>query len=115
VPTWNFAAVHAYGRPEVMKERDWLLRHVTELTAQQERNEAKPWAPSDAPDTYIERMLRGIVGFRFAITRLKGKWKMSQNREVQDQMGVVKGLNARGASDDLEMAQFIARQITPSN
>jgi transcriptional regulator len=115
VPTWNFAAVHAYGRPEVMKERDWLLRHVTELTAQQERNEAKPWAPSDAPDTYIEGMLRGIVGFRFAITRLKGKWKMSQNREVQDQVGVVKGLNARGASDDLEMAQFIARQITPSN
>ena len=44
VPTWNFAAVHAYGRPEVMKEKGWLLRHVTELTAQQERNEARPWA-----------------------------------------------------------------------
>jgi transcriptional regulator len=114
VPTWNFAAVHAYGRPEVMKEEDWLLRHVTELTAQQERNEAKPWAPSDAPDTYIEVMLRGIVGFRFAITRLKGKWKMSQNREVQDRAGVVKGLNTRCAGDDLEMAQFISRQITPS-
>jgi transcriptional regulator len=39
VPTWNFAVVHAYGRPEVMKEKDWLLRHVTELTAQQERSE----------------------------------------------------------------------------
>jgi len=45
VPTWNFAIVHAYGRPEVIKEKDWLLRHVTELTAQQERNEAEPWAP----------------------------------------------------------------------
>jgi len=97
-----------------MREKDWLLRHVTELTAQQERNEAKPWAPSDAPDTYIEVMLRGIVGFRFAITRLKGKWKMSQNREVQDRVGVVKGLNTRGAGDDLEMAQFISRRITPS-
>ena len=40
VPTWNFAAVHAYGRPEVMKERDWLLRHVTQLSDQQERSEA---------------------------------------------------------------------------
>ena len=114
VPTWNFAVVHAYGRPEVMKEKDWLLRHVTELTAQQERDEAKPWAPSDAPDTYIETMLRGIVGFRFAITRLEGKWKMSQNREVQDRMGVVKGLSTRGGGDDLEMAQFVSRQITPS-
>jgi predicted FMN-binding regulatory protein PaiB len=33
--------VHAYGRPEVMEDKDWLCRHVTELTAQQERNEAK--------------------------------------------------------------------------
>jgi transcriptional regulator len=115
VPTWNFAVVHAFGRPEVMKEKDWLYRHVTELTAQQERNEANPWAPSDAPDTYIEVMLRGIVGFRFAITRLKGKWKMSQNREVQDRVGVVKGLNARAAGDDLEIAEVVSRRITPSN
>jgi len=115
VPTWNFAVVHAFGRPEVMNEKDWLYRHVTELTAQQERNEANPWAPSDAPDTYIEVMLRGIVGFRFAVTRLKGKWKMSQNREARDRVGVVKGLNARAAGDDLEIAEVVSRRITPSN
>jgi len=115
VPTWNFATVHAYGRPEVMKEKGWLLRHVTELTAQQERNEARPWALSDAPDSYIEVMLRGIVGFRFAITRLEGKWKMSQNREAQDREGVVKDLSARGAGDDLEMARLISRQVTPGS
>jgi transcriptional regulator len=115
VPTWNFAAVHAYGRPEVMKDKDWLRRHVTELTAQQERSEAKPWALSDAPDNYIEVMLRGIVGFRFAITRLKGKWKMSQNRELQDQAGVVQGLRTRGSGDDLEIAQLVSDQITPSS
>jgi transcriptional regulator len=113
VPTWNFAAVHAYGRPEVMKDKDWLLRHVTELTAQQERNQARPWALSDAPGHYIEVMLRGIVGFRFAITRLEGKWKMSQNRAPQDQAGVVDGLSRRGADDDLEMARFISRRAPP--
>jgi transcriptional regulator len=115
VPTWNFAVVHAYGRPEVMKDKDWLLRHVTELTAQQESSEAKPWAPSDAPAAYIEVMLRGIVGFRFAITRLEGKWKMSQNRETQDQVGVVNGLSARATGDDLEVAEVVSRRITPSN
>jgi transcriptional regulator len=115
VPTWNYAVVHAYGRPEVMKDKDWLLQHVTELTAQQESSEAKPWAPSDAPATYIEVMLRGIVGFRFAITRLEGKWKMSQNREVQDRVGVVKGLRARAVGDDLETAEVVSRRITPSN
>ena len=115
VPTWNYAIVHAYGRPEVMQEKEWLLRHVTELTAQQERAEARPWALSDAPDSYIEAMLRGIVGFRFGITRLEGKWKMSQNREMQDRMGVAKGLNARATGDDLEMAEIISRGITPSD
>ena len=43
------------------------------------------------PKPYVDAMLRGIVGFRFAITRLEGKWKMSQNREMQDRAGVVGG------------------------
>ena len=98
-----------------MNDNDLLLLHVTELTAQQESFEAKPWVPSDAPASYIEVMLRGIVGFRFAITRLEGKWKMSQNREMQDQVGVVNGLNKRGDGDDLEIAQVISRQIKPTS
>lgn len=114
VPTWNFAVVHAYGRLEVMKDKDWLLQHVTELTAQQESNEAKPWTPSDAPNNYIEVMLRGIVGFRFAITRLEGKWKMSQNRDLQDQAGVVEGLRKRANDDDLEIAKIVSRQLKPT-
>jgi transcriptional regulator len=115
VPTWNYAVVHAYGRPEVMKDKDWLHRHVTELTAQQERSEAKPWMLSDAPASYIDVMLRGIVGFRFAVTRLQGKWKMSQNRDVQDRDGVAKGLGRRGGGDDLEMAEIVSRHITAAS
>jgi len=113
VPTWNFAAVHAYGRPEVVNDADWLRRHVTELTAQQERDQPRPWAPSDAPMNFIDTMLRGIVGFRFAITRLEGKWKMSQNRTPQDREGVVNGLTLRDRGDDREIAELIARQRPP--
>src|SRR5262249_60278554 len=69
VPTWNYAVVHAYGRPEVKDDRDWLRRHVTDLTRQQEGGEAQPWEVTDAPESYIAAMLRGIVGFRFAIAR----------------------------------------------
>jgi transcriptional regulator len=114
VPTWNYAVVHAYGRPEVVHDKDWLRSHVNELTVQQEANEVRPWALSDAPDTFIETMLRGIVGFRFPITRLEGKFKMSQNREVKDQIGVVEGLSMRGVGDDLEMAQLISDYIAAS-
>ena len=113
VPTWNYAVVHVYGRPEVMQDKDWLRRHVAELTAQQERNEAEPWAIADAPETFIEVMLRGIIGFRLAITRLEGKWKMSQNRDMKDRDGVVRGLRKRGVGDDLEMAEIVLRHVKP--
>ena len=110
VPTWNYAIVHAYGRPAVMQDAVWLRRHVGELTDQQERGEARPWAVSDAPERYIEVMLRGIVGFRFEIARLEGKWKMSQNRAEPDWKGVVTGLQARATGDDLEIAETVSRQ-----
>jgi transcriptional regulator len=114
VPTWNYAVVHAYGRPEMMQDKDWLRRHVSDLTAQQERNEPQPWMVTDAPASYIDVMLRGIVGFRFAVTRLEGKWKMSQNRDVKDRDGVAKGLGTRADGDDLEMAELVS-QIVPGS
>ena len=111
VPTWNYAAVHAYGRPAVMEDAGWLRRHVSELTDQQEagrqRVGAQPWALSDAPEDYVQVMLRGIVGFRFEISRLEGKWKMSQNREARDSTGVVAGLTARGQGEDAAVADLV--------
>lgn len=115
VPTWNYAVVHAYGRPEVVNDADWLRRHVTELTAQQEKAASKPWAVSDAPESFVNAMLRGIVGFRFPIARLEGKWKMSQNREMWDREGVVRGLRERRQGDDLEIADYVASQIKPGS
>ena len=113
VPTWNYAVVHAYGRPEVMQDTDWIRRHVSELTAQQERSEVAPWAVTDAPEPFIAAMLRGIVGFRLAVARLEGKWKMSQNREMKDREGVVRGLRQRGEGDDLETAEVVLRHTRP--
>ncbi len=111
VPTWNYAVVHAYGRPAVMDDPEWLRRHVSELSVQQEAGAARPWAVTDAPARYIDVMLRGIVGFRFEIARLEGKWKMSQNRETADRTGVVAGLGARNAGDDAEVAALVARHV----
>jgi transcriptional regulator len=115
VPTWNYAIVHAYGLAEVMENKDWLRRHVNDLTNQQERTQPKPWALSDAPQSYVETMLRGIVGFRLIIARLEGKWKMSQNRELKDQLGVTKGLRQRAEGDDLEIADLIQRNLKRKN
>jgi transcriptional regulator len=115
VPTWNYAAVHAYGRPAVMQDAAWLRRHVGELTDQQERSEAVPWKVSDAPERYVDVMLRGIVGFRFEIARLEGKWKMSQNREMRDRAGTAQGLARRGAGGDAQVAAQVARHVVPES
>ena len=98
-----------------MENKDWLRRHVDELTRQQEQTQARPWALSYAPQSYVNTMLRGIVGFRFVITRIEGKWKMSQNRELNDQLGVTKGLDQRAEGDDLEIADLIQRNLKTKN
>lgn len=108
VPTWNYTVVHAYGRAEVVEDRAWLHQHVTELTSENERTTEVPWAVTDAPSSYIEVMLRGIVGVRITLTRLEAKQKLSQNRDVRDMTGVAHGLERRGSGDDARMAGVIA-------
>jgi transcriptional regulator len=107
VPTWNYATVHAYGRAQTIEDRAWLARHVSELTDQQERGEHAPWATSDAPPDFVAAMLKGIVGIRFEIARLEGKWKMSQNRDAADRAGTVSGLRARSEGNDPEVADLV--------
>ena len=111
VPTWIYGAVHAYGRIEVMQDQAWLRRHVGELTDQQEASQPVPWAVSDAPEDFTKVMLRGIVGFRIAITRLEGKLKMSQNREVAERKAVADGLRARNGDGDAALAETVTRLI----
>jgi transcriptional regulator len=96
VPTWNYAAVHAYGTLEAFDDPELLLQVVTRLTNRHETPRAQPWTVSDAPADFVQGMLNGIVGIRMAIARLEGKVKMSQNRPAADQTGVVEGLRRDG-------------------
>jgi transcriptional regulator len=99
VPTWNYVAIHAYGPVEFFDDRERLRAVVTRLTERFEAPRTEPWAVTDAPADFIDGMLRGIVGFALPITRLEGKWKMSQNRPAEDRAGVITGLEADGRED----------------
>lgn len=94
VPTWNYQAVHAYGRAQVFSDAQRLLTLVSALTDRHEAGRAQPWAVSDAPPDYIEGMLKAIVGFSIPITRLQGKRKFGQNRSAADVEGIKAGLGA---------------------
>ena len=92
VPTWNYVAIHAYGRLRFFDDRERLLALVTRLTETHEAPRDAPWAVSDAPPEFVRGMLNAIVGFELPIARLEGKWKMSQNRTPADRAGVREGL-----------------------
>jgi transcriptional regulator len=93
VPTWNYLAVHAYGRLEIVEAPERLREIVTALTTHFETPRPKPWAVSDAPEDYIEAMLKGIVGVVLHISRLEGKAKLSQNKSRADREGMIAGLD----------------------
>ncbi|TPK71902.1 FMN-binding negative transcriptional regulator [Mesorhizobium sp. B2-4-18] len=107
VPTWNYAAVHAYGPVEFFEDADRLLEVVTRLTNLHEGARAAPWAVSDAPPDFIQSQLRGIVGLRMPVVRLEGKRKMSQNRNTADRAGVASGLAASERPSDREVSALI--------
>ncbi|TPL79971.1 FMN-binding negative transcriptional regulator [Mesorhizobium sp. B2-3-12] len=107
VPTWNYAAVHAYGPVEFFEDADRLLEVVTRLTNLHEGARTAPWAVSDAPPDFIQSQLRGIVGLRMPVVRLEGKRKMSQNRNAADRAGVAAGLAASERPSDHEVATLI--------
>ena len=104
VPTWDYVMVQARGRLRVIDDAAWLLAFVTRLTERHEAPLAAPWAVSDAPQDYIESMLRAIVGIEITLTALTGKWKLSQNRPAADRDGVVRGLGELAGSDAAALA-----------
>lgn len=111
VPTWNYAVVHAYGTPTFIEDRAWLRAHVTALTDRHEAGQALPWAVSDAPEDYLDKQLTAIVGVEIPIQKLVGKWKMSQNRSMPDQLGVAAGLLAKGDAQASAVASVIQKNL----
>lgn len=106
VPTWNYLVVHARGNITWRHDPDWLRTLVDDTTLAHEDPD-HPWRVSDAPADYIERMLAAIVGFEIRISSLKGKWKLSQNREPKDRLGVIDGLKNESNSAAAEMLDWI--------
>lgn len=109
VPTWNYAVVHAYGYLRIVDNTLWLRAFLEKLVSQNEKQFSEPWALQDAPADFIEKMMGAIVGFEIVITRLWGKWKVSQNQPVQNREGVIQGLRESKLPDAAEMANMIER------
>lgn len=108
VPTWNYAVVHAYGTLRVIDDASWVRAQLEALTDHNEASFAQPWSVSDAPHEYTEKLIKAIVGFEIVITRLSGKWKVSQNQPAKNQASVIEELRNSGLHDAAEMAALVA-------
>jgi transcriptional regulator len=114
VPTWNYAIVQAYGRMRVIDDSEWLLRQITAMTDVQEAAQPEPWTVTDAPAPFVAAQLKGIVGIEIEITRIEGKWKVSQNRSEADRQGVAEGLRLAEGNASRQMADLVdARGALP--
>jgi transcriptional regulator len=111
VPTWNYVAVHVYGRVQVIEDKGALLNVVREMVRVYEQAMPRPWS-FDSSTTFAERMLAQIVGFRIEIEKIEGKWKLNQNHPVERRRKVVHALRQRG-SDNAQAVAAIMQAMLP--
>lgn len=107
VPTWNYTVVHAYGSLHIIDDASWVRTQLEALTNHNEAVFPEPWAVSDAPEDFTENLIEAVVGIEMVITRLSGKWKVSQNQPPENQSSVIQGLSASGQSEAVTMAALV--------
>ncbi len=94
VPTWNYLAVHLYGRPRIVEAEPEVEALLARLVAAHEAGAASPWSQDGQDPKYLARMRRGIVAFEIPVARLEAKAKLSQNRSAADRRQVIHALEA---------------------
>jgi transcriptional regulator len=108
VPTWNYAAIHVYGRPQIA-DMAALKRIVLDTTEKYESAMPIPWK-IPLSEAEFDGMCKAIVGFSIEITRVEAKFKLGQNRSREDQSSMLRALQASGLAGDRDLAGFILRE-----
>jgi transcriptional regulator len=111
VPTWNYVVAHAHGVAHAIEDREWLFDMVRRLTQFHEAPQAAPWSVSDAPASFMDKMMRAIVGIEIPIDRLEGKLKASQDEAMSDRVGTVRGLREQACDTARAMAALVQEAI----
>lgn len=108
VPTWNYIVVQAWGVPIIRDDADWVRAQIGELTNLAEEGRREPWKIEDAPPDFLSGQLKGIVGLEVPVSRIEGKWKLSQNQPERNRIGVIQGLRYDGLD---RLAAVVAEKL----
>ncbi len=104
VPTWNYAAVHVYGAPRVIEDAGEVRALLDRLVREYEEDS---WSLDGQDADFTDRMSRGIVAFEIPVERIEGKFKLSQNRTVEDRHRVIAAFEAPGDGENADLARLM--------
>jgi transcriptional regulator len=107
VPTWNYSVVHAHGLPQASEDETFLRGVLEELVRRYEGNRANGWRIDSVPTDFYNQLRRGIVGFEMAVTKLDGKFKLGQNRSVEDRRRTIDELERSGSPEAAGLAELM--------
>jgi transcriptional regulator len=111
VPTWNYAVVHAYGKLRFREDRPFIETVVGDLVHRYEGKRAEPWRIEDQPSEFRETMLARIVGFEMPVLKIEAKFKLGQNRRLEDRAGTITGLEREQSSEGIALAEFMRAHL----
>lgn len=108
VPTWNYLRVEVRGRLRLEQDAAAMRPYLEAVTAMQEAARPAPWGLDDAPADYLDRMSHAVVGLRLEVGRIEGVFKLSQNKDAADRVGVITELSASPLPKDRAVAEAMA-------
>lgn len=107
VPTWNYVAVHAYGRPALIEERAAKLDLQKKLIRQYDAGYLEQMA--ELPESYLDAKLAAIVSFSLEVTRIDARYKLSQDKNPAERERIARDLEAGGDSVAIETARLMRK------
>lgn len=124
VPTWDYEAVEVYGKAKVYFDTKsasfgaFLTTQLHDLSEHMEtsvmgygkQNSVPPWKVSDAPERYIELLMKNIIGIEIEITSMAGRYKWSQEKPLGDRTGVIQGFKNMNKADSAQLAEKVAER-----
>lgn len=111
VPTWDYIAVHAYGKATVLEDDAQKMRVLEEMIRFYEPSYMKQWK-NDLSEKYISGMLKGIVAFELEVMELQGQQKLSQNKSVAERQRIIRQLEQSEEGVEKTLATYIKNTIS---
>jgi transcriptional regulator len=110
VPTWNYVAVHVYGKCEVIEDQQATAQIIEDYVATYERSMPTPWA-IDPATSFFRKLVKMVVAFRIDISRIEGKWKLGQNHSTERRENAARKLAETGDFNSRQIARLMTQRV----